>query len=196
MALPDGFYDVPQGKLAMVVTHLEMAAPAALRGAPLPEGLAFTGFPPDRTAYRDLFRRIGQDWLWFGRLELTDVELSAILNDPKVHLYTLEKDGRPEALLELDFRQDGACELAYFGLTQALIGTGAGAYLMDRAISLAWAEDITRFHVHTCTIDSPQALGFYERSGFTAYRRQIEVAPDPRLIGLHPEHAAPGVPIV
>jgi GNAT superfamily N-acetyltransferase len=196
MALPDGFYDVPQGKLAVVVTHLEMTAPAALRGAPLPDGLAFKPFSPDLAAYRDLFRRIGQDWLWFGRLELTDAELSEVLNDPKVPRYTLEKDGRPEALLELDFRQDRECELAYFGLTEALIGTGAGAYLMDRAISLAWAEDITRFHVHTCTTDSPQALGFYQRSGFTAYRRQIEIAPDPRLKGLHPEHAAPGIPFV
>lgn len=194
MALPDGFYDVPAGKIAMVVTHLEMLSPAALRGANLPEGLNFKQLSPDLDTYRDLFRRIGQEWLWFGRLELEDDELSAILNDPKITFHTLEKDGRPEALLELDFRKDGACELSYFGLTDALIGTGAGAFLMDQAIQLAWVAGVERFHVHTCTLDSPQALGFYIRSGFSPYQRQIEIADDPRLKGLHPEGAAPWMP--
>ena len=176
MALPDGFYDIPAGKLPMVVTYLEMTAPAPLRGASLPQGLTFTDFPRDPYAYRDLFRRVGQDWLWFGRLELTEEELIEILNDPKQHIFALEKDGRPEGLLELDFRKAGECELAYFGVTPALIGSGAGAYLMDQAITRAWAEDITRFHVHTCSIDSPQALSFYIRSGFTPYKRQVEIA--------------------
>ncbi len=194
MALPDGFYDVPAGKIAMVVTHLEMRAPAALRGAALPEGLSFKPLPRDLATYRDVFQRVGQDWLWFGRLEMEDDELSGILNDPKVTYHTLEKDGQPEALLELDFRTDGACELAYFGLTEALIGTGAGAFLMDQAIRLAWAKGVERFHVHTCTLDSPQALGFYVRSGFTPYRRQIEVADDPRLKGLHGADVAAWMP--
>lgn len=196
MALSDGFFDVPAGKLAMVITHLQMMQSAPLRGADLPEGLTFAALPRDLAIYRDLFERVGQDWLWFGRLELDDAELAAILTDPKVHVFTLEKDGQPEALLELDFRQDGACELAYFGLTSALIGSGAGAFLMDQAISRAWAGDITRFHVHTCTLDSPQALSFYRRSGFTPYRREIEISPDPRLHGLHPKNAAPATPLV
>lgn len=194
MALPDGFYDVPQGKLAMVVTHLEMTKQAPLRGAALPDGLSFAPLPQGLGTYRALFRRVGQDYLWFGRLELTDAELSETLSDPKVALFTLLKDGQPEALLELDFRENGACELAYFGVTAPLIGTGAGGYLMDQAIRLAWAEGITRFHLHTCTIDSPQALNFYIRSGFTPYRRQIEIAPDPRLVGLHPDHAGASIP--
>jgi GNAT superfamily N-acetyltransferase len=84
----------------------------------------------------------------------------------------------------------------YFGLTPALIGTGAGRYLMNHAITTAWTRPIKRFHVHTCTIDSPQALSFYMRSGFVAYARQIEVADDPRLIGMLERDAGPGVPII
>lgn len=196
MPLGSGFHDVPRGMLAMVVTYLEMTEAAPLRGAPLPPGLTFAPLPRDVPVYRDLFRRVGQDWLWFGRLELDDAELHEILTDPDVALFTLMQDGTPQALLELDFRQAGACELAYFGVASPLIGTGAGAYLMDQAIARAWAADITRLHVHTCTIDSPQALGFYLRSGFKPYRRQIEVAPDPRLAGLHPMDAGRLVPIV
>ena len=195
--LTDGLHDVPRGKVAMVVTHLEMHAPAPTRPQPLPKGLTFRQLQPDLAWYRDIFSRVGAlDWLWYGRLKMADTDLSAILADPKVAFYTLTRDGRDEAILELDFRQEGQCELAYFGLTSELIGTGAGRFLMNEAIRLAWMQPITRFHVHTCTIDSHLALSFYIRSGFTPYRRQVEIDDDPRLIGLLPEAAAPHVPII
>ena len=196
MIVEDGYHDVPPGKVAMIVTHLQMLEPAPVKGAALPEGLDFARVPADLSRYRDLIDRVGRDWLWFARARMDDDALSAIISDPKVAIYSLQRDGRDEGLLELDFRQADECELAYFGLTGALIGTGAGRYLMDQAITLAWAQDIQRFHVHTCTIDSPQALGFYVRSGFVPYRQQVEVDDDPRLTGLLPEHLAPHVPII
>ena len=195
--LGDGYHDAPAGKLAMVVTHLEMHSPAPVRDVPLPEGIALRQVTPTLDWYRDIFQRVGsQEWLWFGRLKMSDAELIAILNDPDVAFYTLSKDGQDEALLELDFRQKAECELAYFGLTPALIGAGAGRYLMNHAIATAWSKPIKRFHVHTCTIDSPQALAFYIRSGFTPYKRQIEVADDPRLTGMLGRDAGPNVPII
>jgi GNAT superfamily N-acetyltransferase len=180
----------------MVVTHLEMTTQAPLRGAPLPDGLRLDVLPPDPDWYRELFRRIGEHWLWFGRLKLDDLPLCAILEHEDVTLHTLIRDGQPEALLELDFRTPGSCELAYFGVTPALMGMGAGAYLMDRAIELAWARDISKLHVHTCTLDSPHALHFYIRSGFVPVRREIEIADDPRMTGLYPRTVAPQIPLI
>lgn len=191
----NGLHAVDPGKVAMVVTHLEMRAPQ-LRDAPLPQGLEFVQIEPDITMYRDIFRRVGEDWLWYGRLVMPDHALAALLTDPEVHFYTLMKDGQAEAILELDFRAKGACELAYFGLSNALIGTGAGAYLMDRAVQLAFYAKVARFHLHTCTIDSPQALPFYKRSGFEITHQEIEIDDDPRLSGHLPETAAPHVPII
>lgn len=193
--MQNGLHPVPAGKVVMVVTHLEMRAPQ-LRGVPLPAGLAFTQITPDIAAYRDLFRRVGEDWLWYGRRAMADAALESILRDPKVHIFTLTKDGQPEALLELDFREENTCELAYYGLTAPLIGTGAGAYLMDRAVELAFTANVTRFHLHTCTLDSPQALGFYRRSGFKVTRQEVEIDDDPRLLGILPETAAPHVPMI
>ena len=112
------------------------------------------------------------------------------------HFHDYKKDGVPEALLELDFRINGECELAYFGVTSALLGSGAGRFLMNTAIRLAWDKSIQRFHVHTCTLDHPEALGFYRRSGFTAYRQQIEIEDDPRLTGQLPMDAGHRVPII
>ncbi|MDX1780011.1 MAG: GNAT family N-acetyltransferase [Thalassovita sp.] len=194
--LQPGYHDVPAGHLAAVVTHLEMRARPELR----PEtdcGLSLRRFAaPDPDWYRALYRRVGADWLWFSRLEMHTAELGLILNDPKNHVYVAEKNGEEAGLLELDFRREGDCELAFFGLAADYIGTGAGRWLMNRAIEKAWAEPINRLHVHTCTLDHPAALDFYRRSGFTPVRRQIEIAPDPRLRGTLPETAAPQIPIL
>ncbi|MCY4565611.1 MAG: GNAT family N-acetyltransferase, partial [Gammaproteobacteria bacterium] len=53
-----------------------------------------------------------------------------------------------------------------------------------------------RLWVHTCTFDHPGALDFYIRTGFVPYRRQIEVADDPRITGVLPRSAAPQVPLL
>ncbi len=192
-----GLHDIPEGTIPMIVTYLEMHSPAPTRPASSPKGAEFKKISPDLARYRDIFRRVGGlEWLWSSRLEHTDTELQQIIKNPKVEIYTLICDGRDEALLELDFREDGACELAFFGLTPALIGTGAGRFLMNEAITRAWAKPITRFHVHTCTIDSPQALSFYQRSGFTPYKRRVEVCPDPRLDGYLPLSAGSHIPLL
>ncbi|WP_299502397.1 GNAT family N-acetyltransferase [uncultured Roseobacter sp.] len=193
--LTDGLHAIPPGKVAMIVTYLEMTSKPEIKHSTLPEGVVFGQVDAGLDWYRDVFRRVGSlDWLWYGRLTQSDAELLQILNDPKVEIFTLSRDGQDEALLELDFRQEGACELAYFGLTSNLIGTGSGRYLMNEAIRRAWERPITRFRVHTCTIDSPQALSFYRRSGFTPIRQAVEIDDDPRVIGVLPDTAAPNVP--
>ena len=106
------------------------------------------------------------------------------------------EDGRDEGLLELDFREAGQCELAFFGVTAKLIGSGAGRWLMNRALELAWSRPVARVWVHTCTLDHPSALAFYQRSGFRPFRRQVEIADDPRLDGTVPRHVAKHVPII
>jgi len=110
--------------------------------------------------------------------------------------YALVHDGRDEGLLELDFREAGACEIGMFGVTANLVGTGAGRWLMNRALELAWARDVSRVWLHTCSFDHPAALGFYQHSGFRPFRRQIEVEDDPRLDGTAPRDVARHVPII
>lgn len=198
MMLEDGDHEVPAGKIAAVVTHLEMIAPPPLRPAPLPRGMVLRRVEAASLDwYRDLFTRVGTlDWLWISRLRMPDRELAAILADPGVEVSALEIEGRAEGLLELDFREKGACELAFFGLTATAQGRGAGRAMMNAAIARALERQVARFHVHTCTLDSPAALPFYLRSGFRAVRREVEVFDDPRMSGLVPPHAAPQVPVI
>jgi len=189
---------LPPGKLANLVTCLEMTE----RPAPKPQGPARGALSlqriaqPDLDSYRALFRRVGQDWMWFSRLIMPDERLRQILTDPKVEVYAL-RDGSAEiGLLELDFREEGQCELAFFGVVPEAIGQGAGRFLMDQAIALAWARPIRRFWVHTCSFDHPSALAFYRRSGFRPYAYAVEVHDDPRLTGHLPRTAAPHIPLI
>lgn len=194
--MENGLHKTAAGKLLLAITRLEMTAPVPPRPVSLAEGITFRQTDLNIAAYRDLFSRVGANWLWYSRLSLSDAEIAAHFAQPHIYHYTLAKDGQDEAVLELDFDVKGECEIKYFGLTPRLIGMGAGRYLMNEAIRLAWAQPITRFHLNTCNYDSPQALDFYLRSGFTAYGRMAEVDDDPRLSGLLPETAAPHVPLI
>ena len=196
MILPDGYSDVPAGKIAAIVTHLEMTERPALHPDPQCAWTLRRVPSPDLDWFRDLYRRIGEEWLWFSRLQMADAELAAIVCSPMVEVYALVHEGRDEGLLELDFRDAGQCELAFFGVTADLIGGGAGRWLMNRALELAWSRPVTRVWVHTCTFDHPSALAFYQRSGFCPFRRQVEIADDPRLDGSAPRDAAKHVPII
>ena len=196
MILPDGYSDVPAGKIAAVVTHLGMTERPAL--SPDPQG-AWTLRRVESPAldwYRDLYRRVGEEWLWFSRMQMADAGLAAIVHAPLVEIFALVHEGRDEGLLELDFRDASQCEIAFFGVTAKLVGSGAGRWLMNRALELAWSRPITRLWVHTCTLDHPSALAFYQRAGFRPFRRQVEIADDPRLDGTAPRGVARHVPMI
>ncbi|WP_299816689.1 GNAT family N-acetyltransferase [uncultured Jannaschia sp.] len=194
--LEPGLHSIGPGHIAAVVTHLEMRAPPPSLDAAMPAGMTLRRVAaPDPDWYRDLFLRVGGlNWMWFSRLRLSRTELSAILADADVEVFALEIDGRAEGLLELDFRDEQSCELAFLGLAPAAQSKGAGRALIEAGIARAFARPIARLHIHTCTFDSPVALPFYIRSGFVPVRREVEVVEDPRLDGTIPMDAAPQIP--
>ncbi len=195
--LPDGYYDIRRGTLVNVVTCLEMHAPPPPRGDPPGVRARLRRVErPSNAWYRALYHKVGDEYLWFSRLALDDAALRAILDDDRVEVYSLSLDGSDEGLVELDFREEGECELSYFALAAPSIGAGIGRWMMNRAIERAWSRPIRRFWVHTCTLDHPDAVRFYERSGFVPFKRQVEFAPDPRSVGLVPREAAPRVPLL
>jgi GNAT superfamily N-acetyltransferase len=189
-------YDpVADGELAAVVTYLEMREPPALETAHSSLQLRRVG-KPKVEQYRALFRKIGAPWLWFSRLTMDDETLGAIIHDPNVELFEVAAVEAVVGMLELDFREDGQCELAFIGLVPELAGQGRGRWLLGEAVRLAWREGVTRVHVHTCSLDHPAALSAYRRAGFTPYKRAIERFPDPRLLGILPSDCAPQVPLL
>jgi GNAT superfamily N-acetyltransferase len=195
--LAHGYHPLPPGKLANVVTFLETTERPPLRGRPFPAGTALV--PADRddlAAYRAVYSSVGRDLLWFSRLFLPDDDLARVLADPGYEPYVLRTDDRPVGMLDLDFREPGHCEIAFFGLVPEAVGSGLGAALMDAAIERAWARPIERLWVHTCTSDHPSALAFYRRSGLRPFKVMVEVHDDPRLTGHLPRDASPNAPLI
>jgi len=186
---------VADGDLAAVVTYLEMTERPSLDALHSTLQLRRVVDPtPDQ--YRALFRRIGEPWLWFSRLAMTDAELEAIIRDPEVELFEVAAVEAIVGMLELDFREAGQCELAFVGLVPGLSGQGNGRWLLAEAIRHAWREGVERVHVHTCSLDHPAALSAYRRAGFVAFKRAVERFHDPRLTGILPREAAPQIPVV
>ena len=196
-ALPLGYSPVPAGCIATIVTYLEMTEPPG-RSEPGGEFAYVLRrlVDPDPGEYRALYRRIGADWLWYGRLVMPDPTLAGILSDPQVEVHVAYEAGQAIGILELDFREKGQCEIVYLGLVREAIGRGAGRWLMHQALALAWGRPIERLWLHTCSFDHPSALGFYRRSGFHPYAFTVEVVEDPRLTGHLPGSAAPHVPLI
>jgi GNAT superfamily N-acetyltransferase len=192
----DGYHDVPPGKTAAVVTYLEMRQPPARRDPGPRRGELRLASPVDPTEYRARFREIGGPWLWFSRLRLSGPELHDTLAAPGLEVYWFTEGETVVGLVELDWRHSPDVELVLFGLRPGYEGSGLGSEMMRQTLALVWSRQPRRLWLHTCTLDHPRALAFYQRHGFTAYRRAIEIADDPRLNGILPRDAAPHVPII
>ena len=192
-----GLTPVPGDQLATIVTTLEMRERP--RPRPMPDSaLHLVRWPaPDPAKYRALFRRVGERWLWYSRLAMTDAQLSAITVDPAIEVHAaVDRAGVEVGMLELDLRVPGSAEIGYFALVPELTGAGHGRWLMAHALALAWRPGVTRVWLHTCTLDHPSALSFYRAQGFVAVGRTIETFADPRVAGLLPTDAAPQIPLL
>jgi GNAT superfamily N-acetyltransferase len=195
----DGHTDVPRGKMATAVTHLQMLSRPALRpDPPGTDGLALDPIARrDVERYLSIYRTLGERWMWFSRLVMPREELASIMADPLTEAFAVTRGGSDCGLLELDWREAGACEIAFFGLYEEQTGGGAGRWLMNRALEKAWGRPgVARVWVHTCTFDDPRAVPFYRRSGFTPFLTTLEVCDDPRLDGRMRPDAAPHVPMI
>jgi len=198
MAFPlsDGYHLLPPGKMAAVVTWLEMRS-RPQPGPALPPGFELVPRPsPEPAEYLALFRAIGEPWLWFGRLRSSPEELRGLLTQEGVEVFHLVCGGEAVGLLEMNREAGGEVEIAYFGLVPQWAGRGLGAAFMSAALELAWRPDTRRVWLHTCTFDHPAALRFYRKAGFQPYQRGLEIFDDPRLHGLLARDTAPEVPLL
>lgn len=195
--LSPGMYALAPGDVAEVVTYLEMTSPGRLEAE---KPLASLRLEPwqsvDLAAYLALFRKVGAPWLWSGRLEQNPDRLRATFDDPEYRIFHLMDGGEAVGLLDLDFRLKPDCEIAYFGLALSHIGQGVGRWFMSEALKLAWADGVDRVWLHTCSLDHPKALGFYQSCGFKPFLRQVGIASDPRKKGLLEHDAAPHIPLL
>jgi len=175
-------------ELDVAITHLEMhkrPAPSTRGQRRYPFSVAtFRVENCPIPFYRFLYAEVGREWLWYERRALSDAALSAAIHVEGVDILVLYAGGAPAGYAELDKREtDGpGTQIRYFGLMPGFLGKGLGDMLMSATLDRVWSADPTpsRLWVHTCTLDHPGALAFYQRWGFNVFAREQTQIIDPR----------------
>lgn len=186
--------DIPPATLSLIettVTYLEMTERPTRPTVPAPAvKLSLQRAEhPSVSFYRYLYNSIGRPWAWVNKRLVDDAELRDFIQDAKVELYVLSVAGVPAGMAQLDRREPGIVDLAYFGLMPEFIGRKLGPYLLNWAIDQAWTGNTTKVTVNTCDLDHPSALPLYQRLGFSPVRREVVSLPHPYLFGLEmPAH--------
>ena len=156
-------------------TYLQMLARPERVVPPPRDGLTVVhAKKPTVAYYRFLYDAVGRDYDWTSRKQLSDAELAALLNDPRLEVHVLTADGAPAGFAELDRRTEGEIELVQFGLMPEFIGQGLGRYFLRWAIDKAWGYGPNRFWLHTCSKDHPRALPNYLEAGFAIYKEEVK----------------------
>jgi ribosomal protein S18 acetylase RimI-like enzyme len=153
--------------------YLEMTAPEQLAEAPDPdpELEVRQAEIPSPELSRFFYTAVGGPWFWIDRRTWTREQwLEALAN---VETWVAYVRGTPAGYAELR-REDGAVELAHFGLLGDFIGRGLGPRLLHAALSRAWELRPERVTVNTCSLDGPAALRTYERAGFRIREQRDE----------------------
>ncbi|MFH9662086.1 GNAT family N-acetyltransferase [Streptomyces sp. NPDC017248] len=168
---------------------LEQTSPADLLPAAAPDGdvRIVRAEVPSPEFSRFLYTAVGGDIHWTDRLDWSHARWREFLQRPGVETWVAYDRGTPAGYIELDPQDDGAVEIAYFGLVHAFRGRRIGGHLLAYGTARAWdlAErwpgrtPTKRVWVHTCSKDGEYAMDNYLRRGFKLF--DTKVAPEPDL---------------
>lgn len=189
--------DRSTGHYRSVVTWLEMRPPETIPAPepPRPGVRAERWSEPGIEEYLELFHRVGDQWLWHGRLDASRDGISGLIRARDYEIWCLWADGGVAGLGEFDRSTPGEVKIEYFGLLPDRIGGGLGGFLLRTLLHEAARPGIDRIWLHTCTEDHPGAVEIYRYFGFRVYAEAVEWVHDPRLRGLLPRAAGPHVTI-
>jgi GNAT superfamily N-acetyltransferase len=161
--------DVTTWSLEMLGRDQLVAAPAP----PLELALTRAELPSPELG-RFLYTAVGGDWFWTDRLSWTYAQWQERLAQPGVETWVAYVCGTPAGYFEMDAQEQGAVEIAYFGLLPGFIGKGMGGWLLTRAIERGWEMGANRVWVHTCSLDGPSALANYQARGLKVFNEHTE----------------------
>ncbi len=164
----------------LITTYLEMRSREQLQ--PKRAGARFAvreRTERDWRFNRDLYFRVGEQWLWTDKRSWTDDQWKEYATAPALRTFAGHYDDVLAGYYELLRDSEGGIEIAYFGLLPDFIGGGLGGALLTSAIEEAWSGNsgitAARVWVHTCNWDHPQALANYKARGMLVYKSEETV---------------------
>jgi GNAT superfamily N-acetyltransferase len=163
---------------AVTTWYLEMTDPGELLAAAAPPagaGVRITRAEvPSPDLGRFLYTAVGADCCWTDRLPWPPERWRSHLEQPGRETWVAYERGTPAGYAELEGRDEGAVEVAYFGLIPDFRGRGIGGHLLSYGVARAWdlggrwpgRPATRRVTVNTCSLDGPGALPNYRHRGF------------------------------
>jgi len=157
-----------------VRTYLEMTDRSVLSASGAPSGDVTLERSDDCSLalWRHLYAEVGREYHWVDRLAWSDAEIAHYLGDPRLELWILRERGEPAGYFELRAHEDGAVEIAYFGLLPDAVGRGLGKFMLTRAVERAWERGASRVWLHTSSLDHSSALSNYLARGFSIWKQE------------------------
>jgi GNAT superfamily N-acetyltransferase len=119
---------------------------------------------------RFLYEYVGGDWRWIDRLAWPAQKWHDYAANDNLRTFVAYREGSLAGYYELQQQEGGSVEIRIFGLTPPFVGRGYGGPLLDSAIENAFAWGARRVWVHTCSLDHPNALNNYLKSGFQIFK--------------------------
>ncbi len=120
-----------------------------------------------------LYKEVGKDFFWRDRLRWSDQQWLDYINNNFFKLYVLKYKNNLAGYYELLYDiNTNSTEIPYFGIFKELYGKGIGGYLLTDAILTAFAGNIDKVWVHTCTLDHPNALKNYIARGMKIFKTE------------------------
>ena len=159
----------------LVTTYLEMRSPEQLRPKRADEQFQVSELTDrDWRFNRDLYFNVGAQWRWIDKRPWTDEQWKEYAIAPELRTFAAYYNEELAGYYELRRDDEGAVEIAYFGLLPQFIGRGLGGALLTSAIEQAWSRHRgivpMRVWVHTCNRDHSQALANYQVRGMVIYK--------------------------
>jgi GNAT superfamily N-acetyltransferase len=124
---------------------------------------------------RFLYTAVGRAWRWSDRLNWPYSKWLAHLERPEVELWIAYMGGVIAGYVELERQPEESVEIAYFGLLRQFMGMGIGGLLLSDAVAQAFGGGAQRVWLHTCSLDSPQAMENYRARGFVLFNEETEL---------------------
>ncbi len=128
---------------------------------------------PKAEEYLKLYSDIGKQWNWTERILMSPQELNKTFNTSNNEIYYAYINTTIVGYCELHIKTDEV-EIKYFGLLAEAQGKGYGRAMMEACFAIVQQKNIKSIMLHTCSLDSPNAMRFYQKMGFTVYRETKE----------------------
>ena len=129
-----------------------------------------------------LYTAVGRAWRWSDRLNWAYSTWLAHLERPQVEVWIAYLDGVIAGYVEFEHQSEESVQIACFGLLRQFMGKGIGGLLLSDPVERAFHNGAKRVWLHTCSLDSPQAMKNYRARGFVPFDEAttlVEVPPAP-----------------